>query len=120
SKLRISPRNPRSAWSAVNKAKVAENRAAGLIMPAGEAAIDRAVANGMWVFLDDVERLELADDMVAALGSLRQNWDAYPKSVKRGTLEWIKTAKRAPTRAARIDDVVQSLAAGLRPSPNRR
>ncbi len=120
SKLRISPRNPKSAWSAVNKAKVEQARAQGQMTPAGEAMIDIAKANGMWGFLDDVERLDLADDMIAALGPLRSQWDDYPRSVKRGTLEWIKTAKRPATRAARIDDVVQSLAAGLRPSPYRR
>jgi hypothetical protein len=40
--------------------------------------------------------------------------------VKHGTRAWIKTAKTAPTRAARIADAVDSAKAGLRPSPLRR
>ena len=96
--LRISPRSPRSAWSGVNKAHAGAARAEGRMTPAGEAAIAAAQANGMWSFLDDVERLEVPDDLAQALGPARAAWDAYPDTVKRGTLEWIKTARRAPTR----------------------
>ncbi len=115
----IAPRNPKSAWSAVNKVKVAEARADGSMTPAGEALITVAQSNGMWTFLDDVERLEVPEDLCEALGDL-DGWEAYPRSIKRGTLEWIKTAKTAPTRAKRIEDVRLSLRDGLRPSPFRR
>ena len=122
SSYRISPRNPKSAWSAVNKAKVNAARASGAMTPAGEAVIEAAKANGMWTFLDDVERLEVPDDLAAALAQSGSSpiWEAYPRSVKRGALEWIKTAKTDPTRAKRIADVVTSARQGLRPSPFRR
>lgn len=116
----VAPRKASSAWSAVNKEIVARMRAEGRMAEAGEAAIAVAEANGMWVFLDDVERLEVPEDLGAALGDLRCVWDAYPRSVKRGTLEWIKTAKTSPTRDKRIADVVESARAGLRPSVFRR
>lgn len=115
SSVRASPRNPKSAWSAVNKAKVEEARAAGLMMPAGEALIDAAKANGMWEFLDDVERLEVPQDLADALGGARAVWDNYPRSVKRGMLEFIKTAKRPETRSKRITELVEDAKAGLRP-----
>ncbi len=118
--LLIAPRNPKSAWSAINKAKVARLRADGRMQPPGEALIAAAQGNGMWSFLDDVERLEVPDDLADALGDLRAVWEGWPRSVKRGTLEWIKTAKQAPTRAKRIADVVQSATEGQRPSPFRR
>ena len=120
SSVLIAPRNPKSAWSAVNKAKVAAARASGAMTEAGEALIRAAEANGMWTFLDDVERLERPADLDAALGDLVAGWEAYPRSVKRGTLEWIKTAKTPATRQKRIADVADSLRAGLRPSPFRR
>lgn len=120
SSVLVAPRNPKSAWSAVNKDKVAAARASGAMTKAGEALITAAKANGMWEFLDDVERLEVPPDLAEALGPRRSGWDAYPKSVRRGTLEWIKTAKTPPTRTKRIADVVASLDAGLRPSPFRR
>ncbi len=119
-KHRIAPRKETSAWSAVNKEIVERMRAEGQMTDAGEAKIAAAKANGMWGFLDDVERLEVPDDLAQALGDAREIWDAYPRSVKRGTLEWIKTAKTAPTRTRRIDDVAQSAGAGLRPSIFRR
>lgn len=113
--IRISPRKPTSAWSAVNKRKIAENRAQGIMQPSGEAAVARAQANGMWTFLDDVERLEVPEDLAVALGDARPVWDTYPRSVKRGMLELIKTAKRAETRAKRIAALVDDAAAGKRP-----
>ncbi|MEO1797653.1 MAG: YdeI/OmpD-associated family protein [Pseudomonadota bacterium] len=115
SSVRAAPRRAQSAWSAVNKAKVEEARAAGLMTPAGEAAISIAKENGMWSFLDDVERLEVPEDLAEALGPARDVWDAYPRSVKRGMLEFIKTAKRAETRSKRIADLVEDACAGLRP-----
>lgn len=122
SAVRISPRNPKSAWSAVNKGHVARARASGAMTAAGEALIATAQANGMWDFLDDVERLEVPDDLAGALTAeaVFLVWDGWPRSVKRGTLEWIKTAKTTPTRQKRIRDVVQSAERGLRPSPFRR
>lgn len=122
SALRISPRNPRSAWSAINKAHVARARASGAMTPAGEALVAAAQANGMWDFLDDVERLERPPDLAAALAEagLGAAWDGWPRSVRRGTLEWIKTAKTAPTRAKRIADVIASAQSGHRPTPFRR
>jgi uncharacterized protein YdeI (YjbR/CyaY-like superfamily) len=120
SSLLIAPRNPKSAWSAINKEKVATARASGAMTEAGERLVRIAQDSGMWDFLDDVDRLVVPDDLAAALGTLREGWDAYPKSVRRGTLEWIKTAKGAETRAKRIAGVVESLAQGLRPPPFRR
>ena len=90
----IAPRNPASAWSAVNKAHAERARADGAMTPAGEAKIAAAQANGIWDFLNDVEALMAPPDLTEALqGTAAEVWAAYPCSVKRGTLEWIKMAK---------------------------
>ena len=120
SMILIAPRNIKSGWSAINKAHVEQMRATGQMTQVGEAKIAAALANGMWDFLNDVDALIAPDDLIAALGPDKPAYDAYPKSIKRGTLEWIKTAKTAPTRAARIQNVVDSARAGLRPKPFRR
>ena len=122
SMILISRRNPKSAWSAINKGHIERARAAGAMTPAGEALITAAQANGMWSFLDDVERLECPPDLAAALDSTGTTafWTALPRSVKRGTLEWLKTAKSPETRRKRIDDITGSAQANLRPSPFRR
>ncbi|AWD22631.1 YdeI/OmpD-associated family protein [Fuscovulum blasticum] len=120
SMILIAPRRPDSAWSAVNKRLVEQARASGAMTAAGEAAIAAAQANGAWSFLDDVERLERPADLDLALGPLVAGWDAFPRSVKRAALEWVKTARTAGTRAKRIEDIRASLAQGLRPTPFRR
>ena len=113
----MSPRAPKSAWSGLNKRLVAELEAEGLMRPAGRAAIARAKDNGMWCFLDDVERLEVPDDLATALARVegsREAWDAFPPSARRGNLAWIKQAKRAETRAARIERTALAAAEGRR------
>lgn len=120
--LMVAPRNPKSAWSAINKAHVDRARASGAMTPAGEAKIAVAVASGQWDFPNDVDALVVPDDLALALvqRAAMPVWDAYPRSIKRGTLEFIKTAKTAATRAARIDEVASSAAVGLRPKNFRR
>jgi uncharacterized protein YdeI (YjbR/CyaY-like superfamily) len=122
SMILISRRNPKSAWSAINKAHVLRARASGAMTAAGEALIATAQANGMWAFLDDVERLEVPPDLAAALevSGTTAFWTALPRSIKRGTLEWLKTAKTLETREKRIADITGSAAQNLRPSPFRR
>ena len=67
SMILIAPRNPKSAWSAINKAHVERARASGAMTPAGEAKIAIAVASGQWDFLNDVDALIAPDDLLAAL-----------------------------------------------------
>jgi uncharacterized protein YdeI (YjbR/CyaY-like superfamily) len=80
------------------------------------------MANGMWDFLNDVDALIDPPDLTQALAATGTApfWSAQPRSIRRGTLEWIKTAKAAETRAKRIRDVTDSAAQGLRPGPFRR
>jgi uncharacterized protein YdeI (YjbR/CyaY-like superfamily) len=122
SRLMIAPRNPKSAWSAVNKAHVDRARASGAMTPAGEAKIAAAQANGMWDFLNDVDALIDPPDLTQALSATATAdfWAAQPRTIRRGTLEWIKMAKTPETRLKRIRDVTDSAAQGLRPSPFRR
>lgn len=122
SMILIAPRNPKSAWSALNKAHVERAIASGAMTAAGLAKVAAGKANGGWDFLNDVDALIAPADLLAALDAVAQRgfWEATPRSVRRGALEWIKTAKTAETRGKRIADVVESAAQGLRPSPFRR
>ena len=45
---------PTSTWSRLNKQRVAELTAVGLMQPAGLAAVEAAKANGRWQALDRV------------------------------------------------------------------
>ena len=113
----MSPRKPGSAWSALNKRRVALMEAAGRMAPAGAAMVALARSNGMWEFLDDVERLEVPPDLASAFAASpgsRAEWDGFPPSARRGMLEWIKQAKTAPTRAKRIAKTADCAARGER------
>ncbi len=103
--LRFTPRKPRSAWSRPNKERVARLEAAGLMAPAGAAAIAVARANGAWTRLDDVEEGIVPPDLESAFADhpgSHEQFDAFPRSVRRGILEWIVQAKRPETRARRV------------------
>lgn len=116
--LYLSPRKPGSNWSRVNKDKVARLRAVGRMTPAGQAAIDRAKADGSWTALDDVENLVIPADLQAAFDKVpgaQESWEAFPRSVKRGALEILLNAKRATTRAAKIETIVSASAENIRP-----
>lgn len=103
--LWFAPRKPGTGWSKLNKERVERLLAAGLIAPAGLAKIEAARQDGSWNALDAVEALEIPPDLAAALASFESaagNFDAFPRSVKRGILEWIASAKTPETRARRI------------------
>lgn len=112
SMLLCTPRKPKSGWAKPNKDRVARMEAAGKMAPAGLAAVAEAKRLGTWSKLDAVEALEIPEDLAAALARSggAENFGAFPRSVKRGILEWIGNAKRPETRAARVGETA-SLAA---------
>lgn len=110
SMLYLAPRKPRSNWSRVNKERVERIVAAGLMTPAGMSKIAAAKQDGSWSALDAVEALQIPPDLAAALAgydAARGNFEAFPRSVKRGILEWILNAKRPETRAKRIAETAR-------------
>ncbi|MBC8093832.1 MAG: YdeI/OmpD-associated family protein [Pseudonocardia sp.] len=101
--LWFAPRKARSGWARTNKVRIERLTAEGLMAPAGLAVIEAAKADGSWTLLDDVENLVVPPDLAAAFTPAgRANWDAFPRSARRGILEWIVQAKRPETRAKRI------------------
>lgn len=108
--LWLAPRQPGSGWSKLNKDRVERLIAAGQMAASGLAAIAAAQADGSWQALDGVEALEIPPDLATALaayGAAAANFDAFPRSAKRGILEWIANAKRPATRARRIEETAR-------------
>lgn len=102
-------RNPKSNWSRVNKAKVANLIQAGLMTNAGLALINLAKKTGTWTALDELEEGIYPSDLQARLDGnpvAKGYFDAFPRSVKRSILEWLFNAKQVETRARRIDEIV--------------
>jgi uncharacterized protein YdeI (YjbR/CyaY-like superfamily) len=64
-----------------------------------------------------VEALEVPDDLATAFAALpgsAARWEAFPRSTKRGILEWILQAKRPETRAKRIGETAELAQRGER------
>jgi uncharacterized protein YdeI (YjbR/CyaY-like superfamily) len=105
SRLRFTPRRPKSTWSAVNRERAERLIEQGLMTEAGQAMIDLAKETGTWEAVpdgvpDDLAELLGADPVAAA------NFDAFPPSSKRLILEWIGGAKKPETRQRRVTDTV--------------
>lgn len=117
SMLWFAPRKAKTGWSKPNKERVARALAEGLMQPAGLAKVEQAKADGSWSSLDGVEELEVPSDLQAALDSYPHAADhfaAFPRSVKRGILEWILVARKPETRAHRINETARLASENLR------
>ena len=109
SMLWFAPRKAKTNWSKLNKDRVEKMIKAGLMAPAGLAKVEAAKKDGSWNALDGVEALEIPPDLANAFSknkTAKNYFEAFPRSVKRGILEWILNAKRPETRAKRIEETV--------------
>ena len=110
SMLWFAPRKGKTGWSKPNKERVERLAKAGLMQPAGIAKVEQAKADGTWSLLDAVEELQVPEDLLEALTALppaEQNFLRFPRSAKRGILEWVLQAKRPETRAARVRETAR-------------
>ena len=116
----FAPRRAGSMWTRINKGRVARLEAAGLMRPAGAAAIAQAKQTGMWTLMDDVEDLVVPADLAAAFerhpGS-REHWESWSPSAQKMILTWIVLAKRPDTRAGRVEASAEKAARGVKAQP---
>ncbi|MCP9990341.1 YdeI/OmpD-associated family protein [Streptomyces albogriseolus] len=119
---RFTPRRARSRWSAVNRRKALELIERGRMRPAGLREVERAKADGRWEAAYASQRTAtVPDDLRAALDAApvgaREFFDALDSRNRYAILHRIEEAKRAQTRAARIEKFVAMLAAGEKLHP---
>lgn len=116
--VRMSRRRPGGTWAASNKERVERLAAAGLMAPAGLAAVERARADGSWNALDAVDNLVLPEDLATALAphpGARERFEALSPSARRAIIWAVISAKRPETRAGRVRRIVAGALAGLKP-----
>lgn len=121
--LWFAPRKPKTGWSKPNKERVEHLSKAGLMAEAGLAKVEAAKRNGSWTLLDAVERLNIPADLATAFSryeNSRAHFEAFPRSAKRGILEWIATTKKPETRAARIEETARLAAQNVRANQWRK
>lgn len=110
--LYFCPRRKGGIWAASNKARVERLRAAGLMTPAGEAVIARAIADGSWTILDRSEALELPDELAEALAArpgATAAFDALSPSMRKQLIYHVDSAKRPDTRERRAATIADGL-----------
>jgi uncharacterized protein YdeI (YjbR/CyaY-like superfamily) len=117
SMLWFAPRKSGTGWSKLNKTRVEQLTAQGLMHSAGLLKVEAAKQDGSWTALDAIEALEIPADLAQALvtyEAAKQHFEAFPRSVKRGILEWIASAKKPETRAKRIEETARLASQNLR------
>jgi uncharacterized protein YdeI (YjbR/CyaY-like superfamily) len=111
----FSPRRPGGLWSALNKERIERLQHDGLMTEAGQAAIERARADGSWSQTDEVDALVIPSDLAAAFEAApeaRAVYDRLADSAKRQHLWSVYNAKRPETRARKIAEMIDTLSPG--------
>ncbi|BCJ56058.1 hypothetical protein Asp14428_75330 [Actinoplanes sp. NBRC 14428] len=111
---RLTPRRPRSIWSQRNVEHVARLEAAGLMTPAGRAAVEAAKADGRWAAAyAPPSEAEVPADLRAAIAAdpaAQAMFDVLTSTNRFSLIGRVNAVKRAETRARKIAEYVAMLA----------
>jgi uncharacterized protein YdeI (YjbR/CyaY-like superfamily) len=110
---KFTPRGAKSVWSKVNREKALALIESGQMQPAGLAAVERARQDGRWeAAYDSPSTASVPDDLQAELdrNPAAQAFFATLNSRNRYAILYrIQTAKKAETRAKRIQEFIGML-----------
>ncbi|HEY1812262.1 MAG TPA: YdeI/OmpD-associated family protein [Kofleriaceae bacterium] len=122
--IRFTPRRPGSIWSRINVAKIAALDSAGHLMPAGRRAFEARDDAKTGVYSFERERAAtLAPGDAKRFRADPAAWTYFnkqPPSYRRAAYHWVISAKRADTRARRLETLIADSAAGSWVKPLRR
>lgn len=105
----FSKRRPKGTWSKINKERVEELIAQGLMHEAGYKCIEAAKSNGSWTLLDSVEELIVPGDLDAVFQTdkaLRDYFEGLSRTKKKMWLHKLVFSKSPITRQRYIDEIV--------------
>ena len=112
----FTPRKPKSAWSASNKARVKRLLADGLMRAAGLAVVKAAKASGRWEAMKHIEDLTIPPDLESAIRAnpdASRHWASYSENRRREVLYRLAGAKRPETRARYLRQIIENMARNL-------
>jgi uncharacterized protein YdeI (YjbR/CyaY-like superfamily) len=113
---RFTPRRPRSKWSRTNRDTATKLMENGQMQPAGLREVERAKADGRWeAAYDSQKTASIPEDFERALASnplAREFFSTLNSANRYAILYRIQDAKKAETRARRIDTFIQMLNEG--------
>lgn len=111
------PRNPKGAWSMVNKKHVKGLISSGLMQEQGYKLIEIAKKNGMWTYMDDVENGVIPEDLQKAFNEDKQayqNYLGFSRGYRKSYLSWLHSGKREETRQKRIAEIIKLCRANIK------
>ena len=120
----MTPRRPRSIWSARNVANVERLERDGRMQEAGRVQVLAAQADGRWAnAYGGPASAVTPDDLAVALAAnpSAQAWfDALTSTNRYAVIYRITSVKRPETRSRKIAEAVAALAQGQTPYPQKR
>lgn len=121
---RMTPRGPRSRWSARNVERVGRLERAGLMHEAGLAAVRAAQADGRWeaAYAGPATAEVPADlaDAIAADPAAQAMFEVLTSTNRFALIHRLGAVKRPETRARKIREFVEMLARQETPHPQKR
>ena len=118
---KFTPRRPKSGWSRVNCEKVTALIAEGRMRPAGLREVERAQADGRWdAAYEPQSTISVPDDLQRELDAnpdAQAFFNTLDSRNRYAILYRLQTAKKAETRAARLQKFVAMLAQGQKIYP---
>ena len=113
--IRFTPRRRGSIWSEVNRRRVAELSAQGLMQPAGLAAYDARDDEKSKLYSYEARHQPLNsayETEFRADATAWAYWEGQPAHYRRGATHWVMSAKREETRRRRLATLIADSAAG--------
>jgi uncharacterized protein YdeI (YjbR/CyaY-like superfamily) len=105
----FTPRKPKSGWSKLNKERVEQLIAQGLMTPAGLEKIEAARQHGTWEKLDHIESFTVPPLLEQAFKknkSAKSFFDSLSKTNKKYILYYINNVKTEELKKKRVDDII--------------
>jgi uncharacterized protein YdeI (YjbR/CyaY-like superfamily) len=122
---RITPRQPRSTWSAINIARAKELIRQGRMRPAGRKAFERRTEARSAIYSYEQQKAaKLEPEAERAFRFNKKAWaffESRPPSYRKTALYWVISAKREETRQKRLATLIRDSQNGrsIRPLSRR-
>ena len=103
---RFTPRKPKSYWSRVNRGNAEALIAAGRMTPPGFAAWERRDAGGVDAYSSEARPSRFPAGVERTFKSDKPAWTFFnkqPEGYRRVMYHWVSSARRAETRASRLE-----------------
>lgn len=121
--IRVTPRKPRSVWSAINLKRVEELTKMGLMHPAGLAVFQARDPKKSGLYSFENRPQKLAPKYEKKLRANKTAWEffqAQPPWYRRTASWWVLSAKKEETRLKRLATLIADSAQGKTIAPLKR